>query len=469
MKSLKQRRAEKKAEKMRKTWSVAKKVICWYFAALLIILALSFSQSFAGAVFAVAGVLTMPIKKVQETVRRFIPNTGLTILAVVALFFIGVFTAPTESGEDPASSTSMAASSAAAADPSATPDPTATPKPTPVPVSSKLTVHFIDVGQADAALIECDGHFMLIDGGNKDDSSRIYSILKDAGVEKLDIMVASHAHEDHVGGLAGALNYAAADLILCPVTDHDSEAFGDFKKYAEQNGPGITVPAAGAQYQLGDATVTLLGVNGGSDVNNSSIVLKIQHGEVSFLFTGDAERDAEQAILNSGADLSATVLKVGHHGSSDSTTYPFLREIMPQYAVISVGEGNPYGHPTDDTLSRLRDADVKVYRTDMQGDVWCTSDGKEVSFGVERNEGADTLVNPTPTPAPTPEPTPEPTEKPAAQPSGRDYVVNTNTGKFHYPGCSSVKKMKESNKWYYNGTRDYLISSGYSPCGNCHP
>lgn len=334
----------------------------------------------------------------------------------------------------------------------------------PVYEPSTFTIHFIDVGQADAALIECDGHYMLIDGGNKGDSSVIYSILKSANVAKLDIVVATHAHEDHVGGLPGAFNYTSSDITLCPVTYYDSNAFDDFKKYAELKGGGITIPNVGDTYKLGSAVVEILGVNSTSDTNNSSIVLMITYCDTRFLFTGDAEREAEQIILDSGVDLSATVLKVGHHGSADSTTYPFLREIMPEYAVISVGENNSYGHPTDNTLSRLRDADVQVFRTDMQGDIFCTSDGENVTFTVERNADADTLTNPTVIIGTE---TPE-TEKTSSG-TGTEYVLNTNTHKFHYSSCSSVKQMSEKNKDYFTGTRDEVIDMGYDPCGRCNP
>lgn len=340
---------------------------------------------------------------------------------------------------------------------------------TPVlPADSTFSIHFIDVGQADAALVECDGHWMLIDGGNKEDSSVIYTVLRNAGVPKLDIVVGTHAHEDHIGGLPGAYNYTTADLTLCPTTNYDSDAFEDFKWYAEKNGGGITIPSVGDTYTLGSSTVTILGVNDGSDTNNTSIVLKITYGSTSFIFTGDAERETEQAILNRGADLSATVLKVGHHGSDTSTTYPFLREIMPEYAIISVGKGNSYGHPTDNNLSRLRDADVTVYRTDLNGDIYLTSDGQTVSITTEKSASKEDILTPGGIVV-TPPPATQDIIQNDAPSAGTDYIVNTNTGKFHYPNCRSVKQMKESNKMYYTGTRDDLISQGYDPCGNCHP
>ena len=299
--------------------------------------------------------------------------------------------------------------------PSATPTPSNDPQPTDTqtpPENSTFSIHFIDVGQADAALIECDGHYMLIDGGNKADSNTIYSIVRKAGASKLDIVVGTHAHEDHIGGLPGAYKFATVDLTLCPVKSYNSEAFEDFAAIANRTSNGITIPKVGDTYQLGSATVTILGVNSDNgDLNDTSIILMIQYGETSFLFTGDAERTAEQVLLNSGVDLSATVLKVGHHGSDSSTTYPFLREVMPAYAVISVGTGNSYGHPTEDALSRLRDADVKVYRTDLQGDIKCTSDGKTVSFSVSRNPDADVFgeigSNSTSEPTPSQEVTPQ--------------------------------------------------------------
>jgi competence protein ComEC len=294
-----------------------------------------------------------------------------------------------------------------------------------------FAIYFIDVGQADSALVVCDGKTMLIDGGNADDSDLIYSFLRNHDISYLDYVIATHAHEDHVGGLAGALNYAKAGIALCPVTEYDGREFKNFVKYLNEQCVSITVPQAGDTFKLGSADVMVVGPTRQHDEpNDTSIVLKIIYGDTSFLFTGDAEREAEQDILEEGYDLSATVLKVGHHGSDTSTTYPFLREIMPVYAVISCGEGNSYGHPHDNTLSRLRDANVILYRTDMQGTITCVSDGTAVSFSVERN--ANALTNPA-----------EQDAQEIQEMQETSYIGNINSLKFHRPTCSDLPQEKK--------------------------
>ena len=339
--------------------------------------------------------------------------------------------------------------------------------------SSSFEVYFLDVGQADSALVLCDGHAMLIDGGNAEDSRLVYTFLKNHQVDYLDYIVCTHAHEDHVGGLAGALNYAAVGTACCPVTAYDSRAFESFVKYLDQQGVSITVPRAGDTFSLGSARAQIVGpVRPSDDPNNTSIVLRLVYGGTSFLFTGDAEREEEQDILEAGYTLDSTVLKVGHHGSANSTTYPFLREIMPEYAVISVGAGNSYGHPTEAALSRLRDAGVTVYRTDLQGEIHCISDGKTVTFRVERNAGADTLSPASPgqpvQPAQPAQPV-QPSQPGPGESQVREYVLNTNTHVFHYPDCSSVKRMSEKNKQVRTATREAIIADGYRACMNCNP
>lgn len=336
---------------------------------------------------------------------------------------------------------------------------------TPLPEDSYFKIYFIDVGQGDAALILCDGSAMLIDGGNPEESSLIYSFLKEQSLDRLDYIVCTHAHEDHAGGLSGALNYAVADQALVPATESDGEAYADFLKYLDKQDATVTVPTAGDSFPLGSAQMEVLGPirPDAEEPNNTSIVLRVVYGNTSFLFTGDAQREEEQDILASGCAMQSTVLKVGHHGSATSTTYPFLREVMPQYAVISVGKDNPYGHPTEETLSRLRDADVTVFRTDLQGDILCTSDGETVTFSVQKNEDADTIgLGPNSTAQ-------EPEEPSAAEAQRTTYILNTNTHKFHYPFCSSVGAMSEKNKLVLEGTREEIIAMGYSPCKRCSP
>ncbi len=354
------------------------------------------------------------------------------------------------------------------------------------PDESFFEAHFIDVGQADASLVICDGKAMLIDGGNADDSNLIYSYLKKNDIKHLDYIVATHAHEDHVGGLVGALVYATADKIYCPVTENGTKSFKNFVKYAQKQELSITVPTVGEKFSLGSAEAIVLACNSDYDANESSIILKVTYGETSFLFTGDAEKAAEQAALASGYDLKSTVLKVGHHGSSTSTGYPFLREILPEYAVISVGKDNSYGHPSDQTLSKLRDADAVVYRTDMQGDIICRSDGKAVTFTVAKNADADTLYPILPkenTALDISEPQTElesdtsdganKAERPASENTDdeqeRQYILNTNSHKFHYPTCTGIANIKDANRKVFSGTRSQVIEKGYFPCGRCNP
>lgn len=327
--------------------------------------------------------------------------------------------------------------------------------PTELPQNSTFEVHYLDVGQGDCSLVLCDGHAMLIDGGEASESSKVYAYLKAHGINHLDYMVATHAHSDHIGGLSGALNYATVDTAFCPVTEYESRAFSSMVKYLGNQGLGITVPSAGDRFMLGSASVQILGPQKNyEDPNDTSIVLKVTYGETSFLFTGDAERTAEADIISAGCDLRSTVLKVGHHGSDTSTSYPFLREIMPEYAVIQVGKDNSYGHPTENTLSRLRDADVKVYRNDLQGDIICSIDGKVISFTTTKNESVQT----NPTIVATPDTT-EPDEAGA-------YIGNKNSKKFHLPTCKNLPA--EKNRIYFD-SRQAAIDAGQSPCGNCKP
>ena len=255
------------------------------------------------------------------------------------------------------------------------------PQEQPTPPSGDLTVHFIDVGQADCALLECDGKFMLIDGGNVADSSLVVSYLQKMGVEQLEAVICSHAHEDHVGGLPGVLAVFPTAAVYAPTNTYSSQCFDDFLYYTDQQRLSVTIPNPGDRITLGEATIWVLGpTKNYADPNNTSLVLRVDFGDTRFLFTSDMETDAETDLLDSGADVKADVLKVGHHGSNTSTGYRFLREVAPQWAVISVGVDNSYDHPHEEPLSRLHDAEVTVYRTDKLGTILAVSDGKDIAF-----------------------------------------------------------------------------------------
>lgn len=324
-----------------------------------------------------------------------------------------------------------------------------------------LTVTWLDVGQGDAAVIQCGGQSMLIDGGKPEKSSYIYAWLQQHGLSYLDVIVATHVDADHIGGLSGALNYASVGTAYCPETTGTTETFQSFVKYLAQRGKQITVPTADETFALGGAQIQILGpLHRAEDSNDNSIVLKVSFGATSFLFTGDAERAEEQDLLNAGVNLQSTVLKVGHHGSDTSTSYPFLRAVAPQYAVISVGAGNSYGHPTEAVLSRLRDAGVTTFRTDMQGEITAVSDGQTINFSTAKNAVAIASANAGGGNA---------DGAAGAGTTAGSYVLNTNSHKFHLPSCSSVETISPKNRKDVNESREQIISEGYAPCKRCNP
>ena len=253
---------------------------------------------------------------------------------------------------------------------------------TPFTAGDALTVHFIDVGQADCALLECGGMYALIDGGNAADGKIVVDYLQKQGVERLNLMVATHPHEDHIGGLPAVLDAFDVVNVWSSEIPFSNSIVSAFTIGTKSHGITMQYPKVGDTFYLGGATITMLGPvkRGYEDDNNLSLVLLVQYGDTRFLFTGDMESDAEKDLIDSGADVKADVLKVGHHGSYSSTSYVFLREVAPTYAVISVGRNNDYGHPHDAPVSRLQDADVTIYRTDRMYTVVAASDGKNISF-----------------------------------------------------------------------------------------
>ena len=310
-----------------------------------------------------------------------------------------------------------------------------------------LTVHYIDVGQADCALLECGGKYMLIDGGNKEDGQLVISYLQQQGVEELEAVVCTHAHEDHVGGLPSVLAVFPTDAVYSPTKTYSSKVYDDFMYYVDQQGLEVTIPQPSDAFDLGTARITVLGpTKDYAETNDTSIILMVQFGETKFLFTGDMEVAAENDMLeywDGMLDWNVDVLKVGHHGSNTSSGYRFVYETDPEYAIISVGEGNSYGHPHESVTSRYTDAGIPMFRTDELGHIWVTSDGETISVTWENQSAQPSDV---------------------AQGESVTYIGNKNSKKLHTPDCKSLPG--ENNRVEFTSYED-AIAAGYVPCSSC--
>jgi len=259
---------------------------------------------------------------------------------------------------------------------------------------SLLQVHFINVGQADSILVMApNGQALLVDGGNTEDGLGVVSYLKSQGVKELSAIVATHPHEDHIGGLDTIMHSFPPKQVYMTNGTSTTKTFEDFITAVKTSGAKNIRAKAGVKLDVPGITGIFLAPNSDQyeDLNNYSAVLKITFGKVSFLLTGDAEDVSEAEMLKNGQDLQATVLKVGHHGSTSSTTSTFLKAVSPKYAVISVGVDNDYGHPAQVTLNKLANAGVQVYRTDQDGTVVATSDGETVKLEKTGNTIASNL------------------------------------------------------------------------------
>ncbi len=253
-----------------------------------------------------------------------------------------------------------------------------------------IAVHYIDVEQGDSALIVAGDTTILIDGGEYSAYPKVTSYIRSLGITELDYVVASHPHSDHIGSLGKIIgDYGAGTLIMPLVTDDMTpitSSYVNMLEAADEAGSKIEFAEVGESYTLmEDCTFEILApVTDYEDYNNYSIVCRFNYGETSFLFTGDIEEQAERDILGSGADVSADVLKIAHHGSNTSSVKVFLQAVDPEYAVISVGSPNDYGHPHKETLKLLELLDIEILRTDRHGDIVLFSDGKKISVVKEK-------------------------------------------------------------------------------------
>lgn len=320
-----------------------------------------------------------------------------------------------------------------------------------------LEVHFIDVGQGDATLLASDGHFMLIDAGNNGKGTQVQKYLQQQGVETLDYVIGTHPDADHIGGLDVVLYKFDCKTILMPDIASDTRTYDDVVQTMKNKNYTVTNPVVGDTYPFGSASFTIVNpiTTDEKKPNDSSVGILVQNGENRFLFTGDAEKDAEEEMLASGMDLSADVYKAAHHGSNTATTEAFFEAVHPDYAVISAGENNRYGHPHAEVLNRFREAGVTVYRTDEQGTIVAVSDGKEITWNTQASDSWTAG-----------EPVGSAVEWEEAEPDAADEVrvFVTETGsKYHAAGCGYLSES----------SREIPLSeakaAGKTPCSKCNP
>jgi len=273
-------------------------------------------------------------------------------------------------------------------DPSAGSQPSL-PEPTlPTINQSILTVHFIDVGQGDSILIQINDKNMLIDAGDNRAGNTVVSYLKNNSVTELDVVVATHAHADHIGGMVTVLNNFNVKRFIDSGNPHTTKTYENMLIAIDEKDIPFSLAEAGQTIGL-DPSTTITILNPAEltgDLNDDSVVIKLTYGDVSFLFTGDAETHAEDKMIAAGYDINSDILKVAHHGSRSSTSSDFLQKVDPNICIIMVGANNRYGHPHQEIIDRLNLFGYEVYRTDLDGDIVVKTDGKEYTVETQ-NKG----------------------------------------------------------------------------------
>ncbi|MDZ7672808.1 MAG: MBL fold metallo-hydrolase [Halanaerobiales bacterium] len=329
---------------------------------------------------------------------------------------------------------------------------------TTLSAANQLKVHYIDVGQGDSILIEVpDSYSMLIDGGPKSEANKLVSYLEKLRINKINYVVSTHPHTDHIGGLLTVLNDFEVEKIIDSGKIHTSQTYEDYLTLIDTKSIPYKLGRKGDKIYLGEAEFTVLHPdNTELDINNSSIVLLMKYGKTRFIFMGDSEREAENEILSSNKVIRAHFLKVGHHGSNTSTSKDFLEKVSPQVAIIMCGSDNSYGHPHIETINKLMEKEIKVYRTDKNGTIILSTDGNSFSTTIQysnneikgKKEETNSSSN--------------------ANKDNKVFVGSKESDKYHYPNCRWVEKILEKNKIWFSSVND-AKKAGYKPCGTCKP
>ena len=319
------------------------------------------------------------------------------------------------------------------------------------PENTCLTVHYIDVGQGDSILLESKGNFALIDAGEKEYGPVVCDYLKAVGVDAIDYVIATHPHSDHIGGLADVINSYNCKNFITKETDSQTKTWMNVLTAVDKNDVNYIDAEVSDTYSFGEAQFEILGPcsDDYEEYNDYSVIIKATCGDTSFLFTGDAEKTSEKEMLSANTDLRADVLKVGHHGSTTSSSKAFLDAVNPSYAVISCGRDNDYGHPHKEIIQELSRRGITIYRTDELSSVIAYSDKENITFTYVNTDKTVTTAT-------------------VYDEEKHGYIGNKNSKKFHRADCSGAKDMSDKNKVVFE-TKEEAIKEGYSECKTCNP
>ena len=308
-----------------------------------------------------------------------------------------------------------------------------------------LDIHFLDVGDADASIIVCDGEVMVIDAGEASHSQLIYSYLRTTlGVDIVKYVVMTHPHDDHIGGIPAVLNACTVGTLYSPVAEYPGERFQTVVKAATKQELPITIAQYGDEFYVGEARCRVVSpIETSSKVNNNSLVILIEYGDTRILMTGDIEKEAEEALLGTWEDIHADVLRIAHHGRDTSSTHMFLRVVNADYYVVSGGSQLASG-----VEARLAASD-ELYTTEERGTIICHSDGETIAFTFVKLPSSISTED-------------------AATTGELFFVGNRNSKKYHCSWCESVTTMSEKNKVIFP-TRQEAIDNGYTGCARCNP
>ena len=337
-----------------------------------------------------------------------------------------------------------------------------------------MAVHFIDVGQGLAILVQSGGENLLYDGGNRSHADEVVQYLKNQQVETINYMISSHYDEDHLGGLVKCLDTFEVEHVLGSDYVHTSDLFNTFMNTATAHAIIVEYPSVGDTYEFGTGSFTVMAPDGISqNSNDNSVVIRLVNGNNSFMFMGDAEETSEQDMISTGMNLDCDVLSLGHHGSASSTSWDLLEAASPSWAVISCGLNNSYGHPAAETMGKLSDMDIPVFRTDDQGTVIALSDGNTISCNQEpcndytsgsekqsTDSSADQSEQDTNDAAVTES---YAAETDTSDTQGRMVWISATGSKYHsIPDCGNMNPDKATQE-----TESQALSQGYEACKKC--